>query len=204
VISDFGGVLTSPLAGAFAAFQERSGIPTEALGEAIARATDEHGRAHPLHELERGRISEGEFLHRLEQQLDGDVTLAGFRDVYFENLHPNRAMIERMGELRRRGLRTAILTNNVREWEPLWRAKIPDLDAIFEEIVDSAWVGLRKPEREIYELVVERLGDGLVASQCLFVDDLEVNCDAARELGMRTVHFRDTDQALGEIDAALD
>jgi HAD superfamily hydrolase (TIGR01509 family) len=64
-------------------------------------------------------------------------------------------------------------------------------------------VGLRKPEREIYELVVERLGDGLAASECLFVDDLEVNCHAARELGMRTVHFRETDQALAEIDAAL-
>jgi epoxide hydrolase-like predicted phosphatase len=203
VISDFGGVLTSPLAGAFAAYQDRSGIPTEQLGEAIRRATDAHGGQHPLYELEKGRISEGEFLRRLEAHLDADVTLAGFREVYFEHLLPNRAMIERMRELRRRGLRTALLTNNVREWEPLWRAKIPDVEAIFEEIVDSAFVGVRKPEREIYELTLERLGGGLSAADCLFVDDLEVNCEAARELGMHAVHFRDTDQALLEMERVL-
>ena len=56
----------------------------------------------------------------------------------------------------------ALLTNNVREWEPLWRAKLPDIDEIFEVIVDSAFVGMRKPDREIYTLTLERLGDGVL------------------------------------------
>ena len=70
-------------------------------------------------------------------------------------------MIDFMAELRGRGLRMALLTNNVREWEPLWRAKLPELDDIFELVVDSAFVGMRKPEPEIYELTLERLGGGL-------------------------------------------
>jgi putative hydrolase of the HAD superfamily len=115
----------------------------------------------------------------------------------------NEPMIRLMRGARSRGYRMALLTNNVREWEPQWRAMLP-VDEIFEVIVDSAFVGLRKPEREIYELTVERLGDGLRPSDCLFVDDVEVNVDAARELGMRTVHFRDNDQAIPEIEAALD
>ena len=91
----------------------------------------------------------------------------------------------------------ALLTNNVREWEPLWRSMLP-VDEIFELVVDSAFVGMRKPDAEIYELTLERLG-GVAPAECLFVDDIEVNCDAARELGMSAVHFRDNEQAIPEI-----
>jgi putative hydrolase of the HAD superfamily len=68
-------------------------------------------------------------------------------------------------------------------------------------VVDSAFVGCRKPDREIYEIVLERLG--VPAAACLFVDDVEVNCEAARELGMTAVHFRENDQAIEEIKATL-
>ena len=96
----------------------------------------------------------------------------------------------------------AILTNNVREWEPIWRAKLP-VDEIFETVVDSAFVGLRKPDPLIYELTLERL-DGIAAEECLFIDDTEVNCIAAAELGIRAVHFRDNAQAIPEIRSAVD
>jgi HAD superfamily hydrolase (TIGR01509 family) len=62
-------------------------------------------------------------------------------------------------------------------------------------------VGTRKPERRIYEITLEELG--VPAEAALFVDDLEINCDAARELGMTAVWFRDTNQAIAEIEAAL-
>ena len=91
-------------------------------------------------------------------------------------------------------MRTALLTNNVREWEPLWRAKLPEIDEIFEVVVDSAFVGMRKPDPRIYELTLERLG--CAAADCVFVDDLEVNCEAARELGMAAVRFEDTHGAI--------
>jgi epoxide hydrolase-like predicted phosphatase len=203
VISDFGGVLTSPLIGSFLAFQEHSGVGLEELGNAMARLAAESDGEYPLFQLEKGEISETEFLRLLGDALGGDVELEGFGERYFEHLHPNEEMIELMRSLRKRGLRMALLTNNVREWEPLWRAKLPDIDEIFDVVVDSAFVGMRKPEPGIYELTVERLGDGVVAGDCLFVDDIEANCEMATELGMTAVHFRDSAQARDEIEAAL-
>jgi putative hydrolase of the HAD superfamily len=124
-----------------------------------------------------------------------------FREIYFEALHPNEPMIELMRGLKTEGLRMAMLTNNVKEWEPLWRTMLP-VDEIFEFVVDSAFVGMRKPEREIYDLTVERL-DGVPAEACLFVDDIELNCDAARDVGMQAVHYRQSNQAIAEIRAAV-
>jgi putative hydrolase of the HAD superfamily len=201
VICDFGGVLTSPLVGAFAAVEEQSGASVEQLSGAMARVNDATGR-HPLLDLERGLISEREFLRSLEAELDDGVRLHGFRETYFSALHPNQAMIDYMADLRARGLRTVILTNNVREWEPLWRAKLPQLERTFEVVVDSAFVGMRKPEPEIYELTLERLG-GLPAEECVFIDDTEANCATARWLGMHAVHFVETERAIAEVEATL-
>jgi putative hydrolase of the HAD superfamily len=222
VICDFGGVLTTPLFHAFAAYQDEVGVPFEEMVRAIQEIAEETGR-HPLYELEKGHISEAEFVRSIEQRLD--VHLRGMRETYFDHIHPNEPMIELMRRLRNSGLRMALLTNNVREWEPHWRAKLPDVDEIFEVIVDSAFVGMRKPEPEIYELTLARLrgdpsalrGDasgsplgrtprpdgGLAPGECLFVDDVDVNCDTARGLGMRAVHFVDNEQAIAEVEAAL-
>jgi putative hydrolase of the HAD superfamily len=111
-------------------------------------------------------------------------------------------MLDLMRELRERGYRMAILTNNVREWEPLWRAKLP-VDEIFELVVDSAFVGMRKPDPPIYHLTLERLG-GVPPQRALFVDDNEGNVEAARELGMRAVHFRSNEQAIPELRRELE
>ncbi len=202
VICDFGGVLTSSLHAAFAAVGQQSGASVEALSGAMAGVAATTGR-NPLYELEKGLITESDFLSMLEEQLDEDVSLRGFRETYFSALDPNEEMIDYMAELRSRGLRTALLTNNVREWEPLWRAKLPQLDRTFEVVVDSASVGMRKPEPEIYELTVERLGGAVTAEHCVFIDDSEVNCAAARELGMYAVRFVETESAIAEVEAAL-
>jgi putative hydrolase of the HAD superfamily len=201
IISDFGGVLTTPLIDAFAAYQRESGIGLEDLGRAMGIVMQADDGRHPLFELEMGRISEEDFTRRLGEALGRP--LGPMRETYFENLHPNEPMIDLMRELRDDGRRMALLTNNVREWEPHWRAKLPDVDEIFEVIVDSAFVGIRKPDPEIYRLTLERLGDGLRAEECLFVDDVEVNCDTAAELGMAVVHFRDNDQAVAEVRTRL-
>ena len=202
VISDFGGVLTTPLGNSFAAWSRESGIPLEDLGRALAASAERHGE-HPLFVLERGELSEAEFIGRLEQELGDGRRLDGMAETYFDHLERNHEMIGLMAELRGRGLRTALLTNNVREWEPRWRAMLPEIDAIFEVIVDSAFVGMRKPEHEIYHLTVERLGGGLRAEDCLFVDDIALNCDAAREVGMTAVLFETTEQAREEIESTL-
>jgi putative hydrolase of the HAD superfamily len=206
VISDFGGVLTNRLIEAFAAFQDETGISTEQLGRGMQRVAERDGE-YPLFRLERGELSESQFLEDLSWGLEQDLghrpTLHRFREIYFDALHANGPMLDLMRELRDRGNRMAILTNNVREWEALWRSKLP-LDEIFELIVDSAWVGMRKPDPRIYLLTIDRLGDGLGPNQCLFVDDNELNVEAARELGMTAVQFHSNEQAIPEIRAAMD
>ena len=206
VISDFGGVLTTPLLHAFAAYQDHSGIAPEQLGEAIAAGAGDLDGANPLYELECGRITETRFLDILRDNLEPLMghrpELHRFSELYFEALKPNTPMIEEMASLKDRGYRMAMLTNNVREWEPLWRPFLP-VDEIFETVVDSGFVGMRKPDPAIYEMTVDRL-DGIGASDCLFVDDMDVNCEAARALGMTAVQFRDNSSAIAEIESALD
>src|SRR5579875_3018654 len=134
VISDFGGVLTSPLMDSFLAFQRASGVPLAALGQAMA---DRQGK-NPLFELETGRLSEAEFLAQLGEQLSAQlgrpVSLQSWGQHFLGQLAPNPRMIEFMRELRGRGYRMAICTNNIREWDALWRAKLP-VQEIFDVVV---------------------------------------------------------------------
>jgi putative hydrolase of the HAD superfamily len=204
VVCDFGGVLTTPLIESFLHYQEQSGIPFQDVVAAMGRLTERTGR-NPLHELEKGAITEDEFLGSIEQEMGGGVSLRELHQVYFDHLQPNDAMIDFVRSLRvERGMRSALLTNNVREWEARWRSMLPEIDEIFEVVVDSAFVGMRKPDPRIYSLTVERLGGGVAASDCVFIDDIEVNCQAARELGMAAVQFHSTEQAIAEVEALLD
>jgi putative hydrolase of the HAD superfamily len=203
IVSDFGGVLTVPLIDSFIEFERESGVSPQAFGTAMAAITRREG-ANPLFELETGRMSEREFLTTLQAelsvQLKRSVELSTFGEQYFAALHPNETVIDFMRDLRGRGYRMALCTNNVREWEPLWRPKLP-IDEIFDAVVDSGFVGMRKPERGIYELTLERLG--VPASAALLLDDIEVNCVAARELGMEAVIFRTTEQAVADVERIL-
>jgi putative hydrolase of the HAD superfamily len=203
VISDFGGVLTSPLADSFQAFQDTSGVPLAELGKAMAAIAAGLG-ANPLFELETGRLSEAEFLSQigaqLTQQLGRTVDMDGFGERYFAHLEPNEDMIGYMRELRERGYRLAICTNNVREWEQRWRAMLP-VDEIFDIVVDSAFVGARKPEPRIYELTLEALG--VDAGAALLIDDIEVNCAGAQALGIHAVWFQSSEQAIADTEVAL-
>jgi putative hydrolase of the HAD superfamily len=203
VISDFGGVLTTPLLPSFLALQDEIGVSPEDFGTALRALTEETGE-NPLYAMERGEITEVAFLEQLarglEPLLDHKPHLHRFRELFIGGLDANPEIIDLMRELKAEGLRMAMLTNNVREWETLWRAKLP-VDEIFETVVDSAFVGCRKPEPRIYEITIERLG--LPAEACVFVDDILVNCEGAEALGMTAVHFQSNEQASAEIRAAL-
>jgi putative hydrolase of the HAD superfamily len=203
IVSDFGGVLTSALVDSFVGVLDSYGVSLEELGKAMAALAEREG-SNPLFELETGRLSEARFMGALSDELSARrgsrVELDGFGERYFRHLEPNERLIDYMRELGQRGYRLAICTNNVREWEARWRAMLP-VDEIFDVVVDSAFVGARKPERRIYEVTLERLGTSPGAT--LFIDDVEINCQAARELGMQAIHFRSTDQAIEAIEAAL-
>jgi len=203
VVSDFGGVLTTPLMTAFMSLQDEIGVSPEHFGTALRGLTEEQGE-NPLFKMERGEMSEADFLvelgRGLEPLLDHEPHLHRFRELFIGGLDVNPPMIGLMRELKATGLKMALLTNNVVEWEPVWRPMLP-VDEIFEVVVDSGFVGMRKPEAGIYELTLKRIG--MTAPECVFVDDLKPNIDAAQELGFHTVHFQDNEQAIAEIRAAV-
>ncbi len=177
-----------------------AGMPLNVLRDAmrlLASRSDEP----PLFKLERGQLTEPEFIAALAGAM-GEVTgapvdLNGYGELLMGSLRPNEPLLAHYAALHARGIRLAICTNNVREWQPRWLPILPD--GLFELIVDSGFEGTRKPEPRIYELVLERLN--LRPEDCAFVDDLEVNVKAARELGFHGVHFRDAEQAIAELDA---
>jgi len=203
IVTDFGGVLTSPLRESFVDLMQESGVTLESLGKAMATIAERQG-SNPLFELETGRISEGAFFSALEDELSAAhgsaIALDGFGARYFRRLEPNERMIEYMRELRGRGYKLAICTNNIREWEAHWRAMLP-VDEIFDVVVDSAFVGSRKPEPRIYQITLERLGT--LPEATLFIDDVDANCEGARKLGIGAIRFRSTEQAIAEIETAL-
>jgi putative hydrolase of the HAD superfamily len=204
VVSDFGGVLTKPLMNAFNRVQNDMDLPIEAYGPAFAHRL-EHDGVHPLFALERGEITEAEFLARLERAfaavLGRDVSLHGFGEQLMAAMEPNHELFDHYAALRaERGLRFALYTNNVREWEARWRALLP-IDELFEVVVDSAFVGTRKPEPEIYAITLEQLG--LPAKACAFIDDLEPNVDGAKTAGMHGIVHRDTAETIAALESLL-
>lgn len=204
VVTDFGGVLTTSLREAFLAWEDASGIPLAALGTAMAQLTERQG-AHPLFELECGRITEATFLADLGAQLSVDreepVDMTDFTETYFRNLSPNTVLLDYLARLKADGVRLALLTNNVREWEPRWRAMLP-VDELFDVVVDSAYVGMRKPDERIYRLTCDRFG--VAPEVCAFIDDFEHNCEAARAVGLHPVWYQGDDEAtIAAVDAFL-
>ena len=201
VVSDFGGVLTTPLLESFTRANEAIGVPAEAIGAAM-RLSAKRAHEPPLFTLERGQMTEPEFLadlgESLREVLGRPVDLDGYGARLMNALDRNEPLLAYFRTLHARGIRFAILTNNVREWQPLWRARL-DADDVFELIVDSGFEGVRKPEPEIYARVLERLQ--LPGDACAFLDDLEVNLPPARAAGMHAIHYRDPDQAIAALDA---
>lgn len=203
IVADFGGVLSTPLWDAFAHVQAEFGIEADALGRAMALAGERRGE-NPLYALETGRVSEADFAAEVEAALvevvGRPVGMDRFHALYWEALGANDELVSALRERRAEGYRMGLLTNNVREWEPRWRAMLP-VDELFSVVVDSAFVGVRKPDPEIYRLTEERLG--VPGSEIVFLDDFERNCDAARERSWTAIRFEDTAQTLRELDAVL-
>src|SRR3954453_7030188 len=109
--------------------------------------------------------------------------------------------VHKMRDLKARGLRIGLLTNNVKEFGDNWRAMFP-IDELCEEVVDSSHVGMRRPERAIYELTCTRMN--VEPHETVFVDDNADNIAAAREYGMEVVHFIEPVPALADLEAVLE
>ncbi|MEO3977565.1 HAD family phosphatase [Streptomyces sp. CAU 1734] len=203
VVVDYGGVLTNPLVETFVAFAELAGIPAEDLAAAFVAATEQYGES-PMAALESGSISEREMTGRVLAGLPAGAGRVleggqGFGELWFRGRRPNTEFLDRLRSLRAAGYRIALLTNNVREWEPLWRAQVPM--ELFDVVVDSHREGVRKPDPAIYRILLDRLGTE--AGRCVFVDDNAENCAAAAGLGIRPVLFTDTASTVRELSAVL-
>ncbi len=188
---DFGGVFTDSPFGAVEDFGRSIGADPRGVS-AIVFGSYEHDGEHPWHRLERGEIgleAAREHILALGRERGLDV------DIYrlFARMADNgagagarAALVERVRGLRAAGYRTGIITNNVREFGDGWRALIP-VDELFEFVVDSSHVGVRKPDPRIFALALEELGRP-DPSRCVFLDDHPANVAAARALGMLAIH----------------
>ena len=200
LVIDFGGVLTSPLDDAMQAFADDHGIEKEDLmGAALSAYKGETDVL--VTDFETGRMSEDEFAvqfaHRLSEYSGVTIGHAGIIERLFETLELEEDMFELVRRARAGGRKTALLSNS-------WGMKLyprDRLDELFDVIVISGEVGLRKPDPEIFALTVEKLD--LEPGECVFVDDHPGHLSAAREAGMTTVLHREPAQSIQEVEALL-
>jgi putative hydrolase of the HAD superfamily len=194
-IFDLGGVMTEPLAAHRASIDDP--IQLDLLRFFLNEFRDVYHLptgAHDLHLLETGAISDDEFFDRMTARYvadGGDASVdarIAQRVVFGRGLAACGAMIDAVRQVKGAGYRTALLTNISRSGEAVWRSLFA-VDELFDVVVDSSQVGLRKPDPAIYLLTCERLG--LHPEQCLFVDDLRCNVVAAGDLGMTTLQCKD-------------
>lgn len=188
VVFDFGGVLTAPVGTATGGWLAQEGI-TEASFRATMREwlVGAAAEGSPVHRLETGELPGPDFERALAARLvtasGAPVVADGLLGRMFAGMHPDPAMLAMVAELRTAGLRVGLLSNS-------WANDYPDdVLALFDPVVISGEVGLRKPDRRIFELLLERVG--LPADRLAFVDDVPPNVAAAAELGIHAVRHLD-------------
>jgi putative hydrolase of the HAD superfamily len=230
VIFDFGGVISSPLFVGIGAFEEAEGYPKGSLlrlmfgethyigveGRAVADAlaadpdaVEAEGEVEDepdWHLLEKGRLDVKTYFDRVVEKapkiLGRPIDMEAY-GRFWRTAAPgvHWMVVQKMRELKTRGVRLGLLTNNVKEFGENWRAMFP-IEELCEDVVDSSHVGMRKPEREIYELTCTRLC--VRPGDTVFVDDNADNIAAARDFGMETVHFVEPWRSLDELDEILE
>ena len=202
VIFDFGGVLASN--GRPTDVAKR--FPNDPVDKVMKVMMGDYGQDtdHPWHRLERGEISMLEYRDQLAplvleaglQMSEGSLvpppassstassSSANSQSSIGFAFEPNHSVIELVHELKSSGFRLGVLTNNVRELRHAWWPML-DFANIFDDVVDSHEVGMRKPNRAIYELALNRLG--VEAHRAAFLDDAKSNVDAASALGIHGI-----------------
>lgn len=205
VLFDFGGVFTvSPFA-AFDGVGQQLGARPGQIQQIVFGNYHEDGD-HPWHRVERGEISLEECRQAImgHAQKDHGIEL----DIYevFAAMPRDggirQVLVDKVVELKERGYRRAIITNNVREFSDGWRSLLP-VDELFELVVDSCQEGVRKPDPAIFELALERMGLTDPA-RVVFLDDFAGNIEAAKTLGMDAIHVTDDiGRAIAELDRRL-
>ena len=187
---DFGGVLTTSIWPAFAAFCEGEGLEPDTVRELFRKDSEALGL---LRGLETGALADAEF----ERRFGSLLGVAEHDDLItrmFAGLAPEPRMLDAVAAARARGVTTGLISNS-------WGLGIYDrLDSteIFDATVISGEVGMHKPEPEIYLLACERLA--VEPSAAVFVDDLRENCAGAEAVGMTALLHRDPVETVPQLE----
>ena len=189
LLIDYGGVLTTDLFASFGAFCELEGLEPDAIGRAFGGDTE---CRELMLGLETGAVAQEQFEPRVAALLG--VQAPGLIDRLFAGAQPDEQMLEAVRRARGAGIRTALVSNS---WGTT-RYPRDLLAELFDAVVISGEVGMRKPDRAIYALGAERIG--LAPEECVFVDDLGVNLAPAAKLGMATVHHRTALDTIAELE----
>lgn len=197
VLFDYGGVLTSPIRGSISAWTTAEHIDPQSFSRVLKKWLGRNASPDsPIHRLERGELSAGDFNSLLTPELrsidGGPVQPGDHLSGIFATSRVDGDTVEVVRRLRDSGVRTGLLSNS---WGFSYDREM--LDDLFEPIVISGEVGMRKPEQRIFDFAVARLG--IDAAQVVFVDDAEPNLVGARRAGLQTVLHTDaqsTDEAL--------
>jgi putative hydrolase of the HAD superfamily len=196
VLFDFGGVILSSPFEAFEAYERRAGLPPGTIRR--INATDHERNAWAR--LERNECSVEEFVEAFEDEaaamghrVDGRAVLACLAG----ELRPEMVTaVRRCAE----HVATGLLTNNVvGHTTGSMGPEVESLLEVFDVVVESSRVGVRKPERRFYELALDALG--VPAAEAVFLDDLGINLKPAREMGMHTIKVEDPGVAIAELEA---
>jgi len=198
---DFGGVILSSPFEAFNVYEAEAGLEPDTIRRLNATNPDVNAWAR----FERGELDPAGFIEVFEAEaaalghtVDARRVLDGLRG------HVRPEMVEAVRRCGER-LRTAMLTNNFRDPaggssdDPA--SEIRTIFEMFDEVVESSVVGVRKPEPRFYEIACERLG--VSPHECVFLDDLGINLKPARAMGMTTIKVVDPADALDELETAV-
>ncbi len=197
LLVDYGGVLTTPLEATIAHWAQADGVDRAEFADLMRRWSGSPTNGSPVHDLETGRLSVEDFEQQLADVLrrsDGEaIPAAGLLQRMLGAFRPEPTMTAAVAAARAGGIRTALLSNS-------WGLNYPreGWDRLFDAVVISGEVGLRKPDPAIYLHTAELLG--LAPAQCVFVDDLAPNIRGAAEVGMVVVHHTDVGTTLAELE----
>lgn len=183
-------MLTTPVWDSFSAFCRAEGLDPDAIKNLFR--TDPEALT-DLRGLETGELSEADFERTFGRRL-GLANPDGLIDSMFAGMKPLVPMVDVVRKIRASELLTGLVSNS-------WSTAHYDrelLTELFDAVVISAEVGLHKPQPEIYRLAAERLE--VDAAECLFVDDLQENCEGAEAVGMTAIRYRNPPETIAELD----
>lgn len=205
VIWDFGGVVTSSPFDAFARYEIERGLPVDTIRRINAADPDSNAWAR----FERAEIDAAAFDRLFAEEaarIGHDVQGADILALLSGDIRP--AMVAAIDAIRTAGLGTGCITNNVPAGQGAGMAPnaekaaaIAAIMARFDHVIESSKAGIRKPDPRIYLMMCDALG--VAPGQCVYLDDLGINCKPAAALGMRAIKVTGEAQALADLAEAV-